>query len=357
MHEADPFARGPAPVGVRTLAAHDAARRRSFPCELWYPADERHRGQDVSGPGQDAFAAGPSAAVRRQAAVRGAAPQAGNHPLIVFSHSSGAGRRSATFLCTHLASHGYAVAALDHSEVVAPELARREGESDAQRDARWQAVIASRVPDVQCLLAWLLAGRPLGAEVSLDAARLGLAGHSFGGWTALAVPDAEPRVRAVVALAPGGASQPRPGILPCTLRFAWGREVPTLYVVAEGDTSLPLAGMRELHGRTPGARRMVVLRRADHMHFLDDVETQHESFRTMPLKGALARIQREMLPIAQLCPGEQAHLAVRGLALAHFDAALRESAAARRLLDGDVAAEVAARGVDVRVEGVVRPTG
>lgn len=38
-------------------------------------------------------------------------------PLIVFSHYSGGHRRSATFLCTHLASHGYVVAVLDHSEV------------------------------------------------------------------------------------------------------------------------------------------------------------------------------------------------------------------------------------------------
>jgi hypothetical protein len=46
--------------------------------------------------------------------------------------------------------------------------------------------------------------------------------------------------------------------------------------------------------------------------------------------------------------------------VAHFDAELRESAAARRLLDGDLAAAVAARGVAVRVEGAggaVRPAG
>jgi predicted dienelactone hydrolase len=85
------------------------------------------------------------------------------YPLIIFSHSSGGHRRSATFLCVHLASHGYVVAALDHSEVVATELARRDGESGAERAARIDAVIANRVPDVRFLLDHLLLVRQRGS--------------------------------------------------------------------------------------------------------------------------------------------------------------------------------------------------
>ncbi|TMD12116.1 MAG: hypothetical protein E6J00_12855 [Chloroflexi bacterium] len=70
----DPFAPGPLAVEARTIEASDPARGRLFPCDLWLP--------------------------ERQ----------GEHPLIVFSHSSAGNRRSASFLCTHLASHGYAVA-------------------------------------------------------------------------------------------------------------------------------------------------------------------------------------------------------------------------------------------------------
>ena len=134
--------------------------------------------------------------------------QPGNaHPLIVYSHSSGGHRRSATFLATHLASHGYVVAAMDHSERVASELGRREGEN-TERAARIDAVIASRVPDIRFLLDYLLG--ETGTGIALDASRIGLVGHSFGGWTVLATAEVEPRVRSVVAMVPGGGSRPRP---------------------------------------------------------------------------------------------------------------------------------------------------
>src|SRR5258708_18494664 len=114
----DPFERGPFPVGVRTIEAPDVRRGRVFPCEIWYPAAAQHAGQDLAPESQD---------------VRDAAAEPGAYPLIVFSHGSApGGRRMATFLCTHLASHGYLVAALDHSELIAPELSRRDGETAAQ---------------------------------------------------------------------------------------------------------------------------------------------------------------------------------------------------------------------------------
>jgi predicted dienelactone hydrolase len=90
---------------------------------------------------------------------RSAAPRPGDHPLAVLSHFSGGGRRTATYLTTHLASHGYAIAAMDHSEVVAPELGPHPGESAAARARRIDAVIASRVPDVRLLLSGALPGR------------------------------------------------------------------------------------------------------------------------------------------------------------------------------------------------------
>ena len=160
---------------------------------------------------------------------------------------------------------------MDHSEVVAPELQRREGETAVQKAARMEAWIANRVPDVRFLLDYLL------ARLRVDAGRIGMVGHSFGGWTALAAVEAEPRIAAVVAMAPGGSSQRKPGILPLHLSFAWGRDVPTLYLVAEEDVSLPLAGMHELFERTPGTKEMQILPRADHLHFMDDVERRHEA--------------------------------------------------------------------------------
>jgi dienelactone hydrolase len=88
----------------------------------------------------------------------------------------------------------------------------------------------------------------------LDPSQVGIVGHSFGGWTALAAPDLDRRIRAVVALAPAGASQRKPGIIPATLALNWGHDVPTLYLVAENDTALPLAGMYEIFERTPAKK-------------------------------------------------------------------------------------------------------
>src|ERR1051325_6416405 len=297
-NEYDPFLRGRFPVGARTIQALDQERNRRFPCEIWYPAAAQFAGQDIAPETQDAFTVALSNTSRQQLASRDADAEPGTYPLIIFSHSSGGDRRSATFLCTHLSSHGYVVAALDHSERVAPELTRQANETDEQKATRGAAMIASRVPDIRFLLDHLLNDATWESTINLDPARIGLVGHSFGGWTVLAAPDVEPRIRAIVALAPGGASKRKPGILPATLAFDWGCNIPTLYLVAEDDISLPLAGMLELYERTPATKQMVILRRADHLHFMDNVEQLHESVRAMTLPGELAWIPQEMRPIA-----------------------------------------------------------
>lgn len=340
----DPFLRGPFPAGVKTIHAADSVRSLVFPCEIWYPAAEQHAGHDLDGGHQDMFRARPGDRPHAQKAVRDAQARPGRFPLILFSHSSGSHRRQSTFLCTHLCSHGYVVAAMNHSEVVAPELSRREGETSDEKRARAEAWIANRVPDVQFLLAHLLSTSQ-DWDLELDAGRVGIAGHSFGGWTALAAPDVEPRFGAVVALAPGGSSQPRPGILPLTLSFDWRRDVPVLYLVAENDVSLPLAGMFEIFDRTPATKQMLILRRADHLHFLDDVAEVHEAVRAMQFTAELAWLPKEMLPASELCSGEQAHMFVSGLTLAHMDAVLQQREDARRFLSGNVTAELESRGI------------
>jgi dienelactone hydrolase len=306
----DPFVPGRFTVVERSMQAFDAARNRSFPCDVWRSTEP-----------------------------------VGTCPIILLSHSSGgSGRRGYTFLTNHLASHGYIVAGLNHSELVAPELGHRDGETPEQRTARAEGAIASRVPDIRFLLDYLL------TEAQLKPAPIGIVGHSFGGWTALASPEVVHEIRAVVALAPAGSSNPRPGILPAKLEFKWGRDVPTLVLVAHNDVCLPIDGMYEIFERIPAAKRMIVLHRADHMHFMDDVEQLHETVRTSPpWIPELEYLQKEMRPIAELCTGEQSHLFVRGLTVAHFDAVLKQNDQARRFLAGDIQAELASRGVEAFV--------
>jgi dienelactone hydrolase len=324
----DPFGSGEFAVGVRTFEARDPDRDRVFGCEIWYPAAAPRPPADDRGELRDAPAA------------------PGQHPVVLFSHFSGGGRRSATYLTTHLASHGYAVVAMDHSEVVAAELGPRPDESAADRSGRIDAVVASRVPDLRLLLSCLLGGRAAElAGIGLDQQRIAAAGHSFGGWTALAAPEQEPLIGAVVALAPGGSSRPLPGILPLTLAFGWERGVPLLILAAERDVPTPLDGVQEVFARAPEPKRMFVLRGADHEHFADDPEARHEALRAMTLPGEAAWITAAMRPASELCPGEHGHTFARGLALAHLDSALRGSPAAEEFLARRAESALAARGV------------
>jgi dienelactone hydrolase len=325
----DPFAVGQFGVGVRTCELADTGRGRVFPVELWYPA----RGV----PEQDA---GPE--------YRDAEARPGRHPLVVFSHYSGGGRRTATYLCRHLASHGYVVAAMDHSEVIAAQLARRAGETAEDRAARISAVIAARVPDVRLLLSDLPDPDSAAARAGLeiDSSRIGVVGHSFGGWTALAMPEQDPLVRAVVALAPGGSSHPVRGVLPLTLAFGWERDVPVLILAGDCDVPCPLEGVQEVFERSPEPKRMFVLRRADHEHFADDVEASHEALRAMTRPGDAAWMAAAMLPASELCSAEDGHSFSRGLTLAHLDATLAEDPAAAEFLSRDAEHALAARGID-----------
>src|SRR5690349_10248230 len=173
----DPFVRGPFSVGVRTIQSLDQARNRSFPCEIWYPAAPQHQGQDLAPETQDVFTVPPGDTPRRQAAVRNAMAHAGTYPAILFSHHSGGHRRAATFLCTHLSSHGYIVAALDHSEVSAAELARRNAETAEEKASRIEALLSSRVPDIRFLLDHLLGGAASEMQINLDSIQIGIVGH------------------------------------------------------------------------------------------------------------------------------------------------------------------------------------
>ena len=314
----DPFVPGPHRVLTRTFEARDERRGQSFPCEVWCPADA----DDTDGAG----------------AVRPL-------PGLVYSHYSGGNRRVATFLTTHLASHGYVVAALDHSEVVSAGMQPRDGETAEERAARVQGWIDNRVPDVGFLLDAVLSAEA-GGE-----APVGIVGHSFGGWTALAAADADERIDAVVALAPAGSATRRPGIIPVRASFRPERAVPTLFVGGDRDQSIPIDGVRELFHESPWPSRLLVLRAADHLHYVDDIATAHEAFRQLPAEGDLAWIAG-MRPIAELCAPAAAQAVLRAVTLAHFDATLRGLEAAATFLDGDLSAALAAHDIDAVVDPV-----
>jgi len=329
----DPFARGPFAVGVTTETVVDPGREsRRLTCEIWYPARARDAGARAAAAARDRFALLDGTEVE-QDATRAAPALPGPHPLVVFSHTSGGHRRQSTFLTTHLASHGFVVAAPDHAGSTDADRARRVASgrtlAPAEIDTLVAELIAARVPDLVAVLDDLLSGARAERIGALDPARVAAIGWSFGGWAALALPERDPRIGAVVAMVPGGSSNPLPGIIPARLTFAWSREVPTLYLAAENDRYTPLDGIVGICERTPSARRLVVLCGADHDHFGDRFDTP-----------------------APFTP-EAAHAFVRALALAHLEAALNDLPAARAFLAGDLEASLRARGVRARDTGAV----
>jgi predicted dienelactone hydrolase len=331
----DPFIRGPFPGGVRSGTIVDQSRDgRHLPFEVWYPAGAQYTRQDLSAETQDAFAATTGAFVNgaivwrttevRQAAVRDATLRPGTYPVVLFSHASGGFRRQSSFLCTHLASHGYVVAAVDHAGNTAEDfvaLPPRESRTQAEAEAVMQRIVSARVPDLRFLLDSMLGGGVAAVAGAIDPARIGVIGWSIGGWAALATPEVDDRTGAIVALVPGGSSKPVPGVIPAKLTFGWRREVPTLLLAAEDDPFTPVEGIRELYKRTPSAKRMFILQGAGHYHFGDQIDDPGD------------------------CPADAAHDFTRGLALAHLDAALKQDAEARQFLEDAVAA-LRSRGVE-----------
>ncbi|MBW2315225.1 MAG: dienelactone hydrolase family protein [Deltaproteobacteria bacterium] len=332
----DPFSRGPHPAGVVSTESEDTARSRKLPLELWYPASDAHQGHDLDPDRQADYRPMPAAAPLPQAAVRDAAPAPGRHPVVAFSHGFAGHRCQSTFLCTHLASHGYVVVAPDHvgntTMDVMMEAMKMFQSGGAPPEPEEMVGRVHEIADLRpCDLSHAL-DRALDGSLPIgdvDPERVAVSGHSFGGWTSLMVAGRDPRVRAAVPLAPAGGATDLP-VNPFEERMDldWPRAVPTLYVVADRDSLLPLRGMEELYAKTREPRSMVVLGNTDHQHFCDNAEQIHELFRAMQIPGPWGGLDlaARMAPFTELTPADEAALAIRGLTLAHLDAQLGERA-------------------------------
>ncbi|MBW2522562.1 MAG: alpha/beta fold hydrolase [Deltaproteobacteria bacterium] len=342
-----PADRGPFPVGVQSIKLRDRRREgRLLVTEIWYPADEQHRGQDLARATNDLYEllpGVPGLAASRQQAVRDADPTEPQGPLVVFSHGFGSHRRQSTYLCTHLASHGYIVAAPDHLGNTARDVGQLVmGAMGAGRVPRlyeaMPAVVQARPEDLLAVARELPQANESKIALPDESSPLGIVGHSFGGWTALVAAARSTRVGACVALAPAGGRSTIPGRgLRQIVERECSRSVPTLIVAGERDALLPLDGVRDLVALLPEPKRLQVLARADHMHFCDYPKATHEMMRKLLARPVAAPIADMLLsdglaPFSDLLDGEQALAAVRAITLAHLDATLRQSQAAARYL-------------------------
>jgi predicted dienelactone hydrolase len=145
----------------------------------------------------------------------GPAPPSG-YPVIVFSHGFTGCNTQSVFLTEALAASGYLVVAPNHADArcgTAPQSAgglslRRPQPEESFGDATlWSdSTYRARYTDIEVVLDSVLS-RSAFDGVPVDAKRVGIAGHSLGGYTALALAGAwpswrDPRIKAVLALSP-----------------------------------------------------------------------------------------------------------------------------------------------------------
>lgn len=192
----DPSGPGRWPVGTATVDLVDAGRARVIRTEIWYPS--RAPGRNTP------FARG-------------------RYPLIVFAHGNCGTRDNYEYLTTHLAAHGFVVAAPDIAGYVERDCTPNPA-GTPRLDDPWQDLSYVRA-------AFRDRASPVGAfRALLRGQRTGVGGHSLGGvWAQNALlADKHFAVAALLATLP----------IEEKLRFPAPRRT-TLVVGGTGDELLP----------------------------------------------------------------------------------------------------------------------
>src|SRR5262245_11034284 len=173
-------------VGYRTIAVQDALTGESFPVALWYPTAAAPAPFFVTGSLSSCrLPAILCRAIAYEMMVAQNAPvAAGVFGVIVVSHGGGGMALLHRDLAMALASHGYVVAAPTHP--------RGKG-----NDISGVGVWVGRPKQVSRIIDAVMEDGALGSHIERD--RIGVVGHSNGGFTALAVAGAPPSTSAVAA--------------------------------------------------------------------------------------------------------------------------------------------------------------
>ena len=204
------FEPGPYDVGVQTITIN-ADSDRPLTVDVWFPIDDAgdaplHRYTFLP----EIYYQSPVAVTADATQISGDGP----FPLVVYSHGSGGLRYIAADYSEAIASHGYVVAAPDHTGNTAVELVLQV-ETDRAANA------FNRPNDVIAVIDAMTnpeSTETVGFVASVDPEQIAVTGHSAGGYTTYAVAAgtdtdlgpivADPRVDAIITLAPssGGIS-------------------------------------------------------------------------------------------------------------------------------------------------------
>ena len=173
-------------VGYRKIDVQDALTGESFPVALWYPTTAAPAPLFVTG--SLSLCGFPAILCRwiafEMPVAHDAPVAAGNFGAIVVSHGAGGMALLHRDLAMALASQGYVVAAPTHP--------RGKG-----ADISGVGVWVGRPKQVSRVIDAVLEDGTIGPRIERE--RIGVVGHSNGGYTALAVAGAQPSTRAEAA--------------------------------------------------------------------------------------------------------------------------------------------------------------
>lgn len=139
------------------------------------------------------------------------APASG-YPVILFSHGYSGCASQSVFLTEGLARAGYLVLAPNHKDAACAagslgKLLTNRPEEPFSKEAEWSPeTYRDRADDLEAILHAISHGEVIPGAIA-DMTRIGVAGHSLGGYTALGLAGAwpswkDPRIKAVLALSP-----------------------------------------------------------------------------------------------------------------------------------------------------------
>lgn len=185
-------------------------------------------------------------------------------PLVIFSHGFGGCAAQSRFLTEALAARGYFVIAPDHRDARCGSHGERlRPEKPFAAPAKWtDATYADRRDDIVAIVSALRTNTVLAPRIDFN--RIGLAGHSLGGYTVLGLSGAWPswkldNVRAVLALSP----VVQPYLAHQTLA---GLRVPVMYQGGTADLGITpwIVKKGGAYDASPAPRYFVELARASH---------------------------------------------------------------------------------------------
>ncbi len=361
-HAPTPTARGPYPVGVRTLHLADTAREttgrsgpRNVVTEVWYPAVEDARDQagaiytllDVLND-QAIRTASITASVSIQTdAVRDAEARTeeGPFPVVFFSHGSNGIRMQSTYLMAHLASHGYVVVSPDHEGNVLSDLIIDHGIPNAGLAAD---LFFLRPADIQFLMRHVQ-GLPPGDPLAglADFGHVGVIGHSFGALTAVRVgglADPGHPVHAVIAQAPPSYGLSWLGIeKPLSALGA-----PLMIQAGELDGTTSVGDARTFWPEAVSPKQELVLGTAGHFTFSDLCRLEPALVAQVVATGVGDALDDGCG--ADNIAAEDAYGVLRHFTVASFNTFLRESPGSRAFLSAEAAGQISDAALTFRME-------